>query len=255
MQDTHHPLAGQVVLVTGASGEIGSAIVQSLARQGARVLIHYGRDQKGAQALLDSIQGQGWIVQADLSALDGAQRLWERSVALAGRIHGLVNNAGIRSEVALDAEMDVWQTTWRHEFQINLFAAVDLCKLAISHFKSQGGGRVVNIASRAGQRGYSASSMAYGASKAALINLGKSIARSFGADGISAVTIAPGWVNTQMAKDFVQVHGAEAALGEIPIRKMAEPSEVGDMVAFVLQPANGSLSGATIDINGASYTR
>lgn len=255
MENNHLPLADRVVLVTGASGEIGCAIVQSLARQGAQVLIHYGRDQQGAQYVLDQIGGRGWIVQADLLSLDGAEQLWEKSLALAGRIHALVNNAGVRGEVGLDADMDIWQDAWRKEFQINFFAAVDLSKLAITHFRAHGGGRIVNIASRAGQRGYSAGSMAYGASKAALINLGKSIARSFGGEGISAVTIAPGWVNTKMARDFVQIHGAEAALGEIPIRKMAELSEVGDMVAFVLQPSNLSLSGATIDINGASYTR
>lgn len=248
-------LQNKVILVTGASGEIGSAIVQSLARQGVRPIIHFSRDEKGAQFVLDQIQDQGWIVQADLSSLDGAQALWDKSVELAGQVHGLVNNAGIRSEVGLDADMDEWQASWRKEFQINFFAAVDLCKLAILHFKAHGGGRIVNISSRAGQRGYSAKSMAYGASKAALINLSKSIARSFGGDGITAVTIAPGWVNTQMAKDYVQVHGAEAALGEIPIRQMAELTEIADMVAFVMQPGNQSLSGGTIDINGGSYTR
>lgn len=255
MQDENRPLANRVILVTGASGEIGCAIVQSLARQGARPMIHYSKDAEGANYVLGQINGQGWVVQADLSSLDGSQILWEKSVALAGRVHGLVNNAGIRSEVGLDADMDVWQTSWRKEFQINFFAAVDLCKLAIGHFKANGGGRIVNISSRAGQRGYSANSMAYGASKAALINLTKSIARSFGGDGITAVTLAPGWVNTRMAKDYVQVHGAEAALGEIPIRKMAELTEIADMVAFVLQPGNQSLSGSTIDINGGSYTR
>lgn len=255
MQTEHMPLAGRAILVTGASGEIGCAIVQALAKQGAKPVIHYSSDAAGAQYVLSQIKGEGWTVQADLSAPDGAQTLWDQSVALAGRIHGLVNNAGIRSEVALDADMDVWQDSWRKEFQINFFSAVDLCKLAIGHFRQHGGGRIVNMSSRAGQRGYSANSMAYGASKAALTNLSKSIARSFGGEGISAVTIAPGWVNTKMAKDYVQVHGAEAALGEIPIRQMAELTEIADMVAFVLHPANQSLSGATIDINGASYTR
>lgn len=248
-------LAGLTVLVTGATGEIGSAIVESLAREGAKVLIHCARDVTRARQLLEHVGGQGWVVQADLSSPQGAELLWTQCVALAGHVHALVNNAGIRSEVAPDAPMDVWQQSWQREFQINLFSAVDLCKLAIAHFKGHGGGRIVNMASRAGQRGYAAHAMAYGASKAALINLTKSIARSFGGDGITAVAIAPGWVHTRMAQEFVAQHGEEAALGEIPIRQMAEPSEIAAMVAFVLHSANRSLSGSTIDINGASYVR
>ena len=248
-------LAGQVLLVTGATGEIGCAIVESLVRQGAQVLVHCARDVAGAQQLLERVGGQGWVVQADLSSPQGAEQLWTQCEALAGRVHALVNNAGIRSEVAPEAAIDVWQQTWQREFQVNFFSAVDLCKLAIAHFKRHGGGRIVNMASRAGQRGYAANAMAYGASKAALINLTKSIARSFGGDGITAVAIAPGWVNTRMAQEFVAQHGEQAALGEIPIRQMAEPAEIGDMVAFVLHSANRSLSGSTIDINGASFTR
>lgn len=249
------PLADRVVLVTGGSGEIGCAIVKSLAKAGARPIIHFSKDVDGAKYVLNQISGQGWIVQADLSSLEGAATLWKQSVALTGRVHGLVNNAGIRSEVEISADLDLWQEVWRREFQINFFAAADLSKMAIEHFQENGGGRIVNIASRAGQRGYAANAMAYGASKAALINLTKSIARSFGHDGVTAVTIAPGWVNTKMAKEYVQLHGEEAAVGEIPIRKMAELNEIADMVSFVLQPGNQSITGATIDINGASNTR
>lgn len=248
-------LDGQSILVTGASGGIGAAIVERLASEGARPIIHYGRDRDGAEALLSRIGGHGFIVQADLSAPEGAFQLWQKTVDAAGRMHGVVNNAGIRTEISIEASPDDWKAAWQKEFQINFFAAADLCKEAIRHFKVHGGGRIVNMASRAGQRGYAADAMPYGASKAALVNLTKSIARSFGADGVTAVAIAPGWVRTDMAEEFIATHGKAAAVADIPIGEIASPEEVAELVAFVLRPSQASLNGATLDVNGGSYIR
>ncbi|MGN7806778.1 SDR family NAD(P)-dependent oxidoreductase [Ensifer sp. 22521] len=248
-------LAGQTVLVTGASGGIGAAIVRRLAEEGARPIIHYGRDRAAAEAVLASLPGEGIILQADLSAADGAFSLWREAEAAAGRIHALVNNAGIRTEVSIDAEPSAWREAWQKEFQVNFFAAADLCKEALKHFKAQGGGRIINMASRAGQRGYAADAMPYGATKAALVNLTKSIARSFGADGVVALAIAPGWVQTDMAEEFIAKFGKHAAVADIPIGEMAEPSEVAELVAFALRPSQRSLNGATLDVNGGSYIR
>ncbi|WP_065375776.1 SDR family NAD(P)-dependent oxidoreductase [Ensifer adhaerens] len=248
-------LSGQTVLVTGASGGIGAAIVQRLAEEGARPIIHYGRDRAAAEALLASLPGEGMIVQADLSAVDGAFALWREAEAAAGRIHALVNNAGIRTEISIDAEPSAWREAWQKEFQVNFFAAADLCKEALKHFKAQGGGRIVNMASRAGQRGYAADAMPYGATKAALVNLTKSIARSFGADGVVALAIAPGWVQTDMAEEFIAKLGKQAAVADIPIGEMAQPAEIAELVAFALRSSQRSLNGATLDVNGGSYIR
>ncbi|CAN7588480.1 SDR family NAD(P)-dependent oxidoreductase [Pararhizobium sp. LjRoot235] len=248
-------LDGQSILVTGASGGIGAAIVARLAAEGARPIIHYGRDRDRAEALLSRIGGRGWIVQADLSAPEGAFQLWQKTVGAAGRVHGLVNNAGIRTQISIEASPDDWKAAWQKEFQINFFAVADLCKEAIRHFMAHGGGRIVNMASRAGQRGYAADAMPYGASKAALVNLTKSIARSFGGDGVTAVAIAPGWVRTDMAEEFIATHGKAAAVADIPIGEMAAPEEVAELVAFVLRPSQASLNGATVDVNGGSYIR
>lgn len=248
-------LAGQTILITGASGGIGAAIAERLASEGARLIIHYGRDETGARHVLNRINGAGWIIQADLADPSGPTDLWERAISLAGRIHGLVNNAGIRTEISVDADLNEWQAAWKHEFQVDFFAAVDLCRAAILHFRSRDGGRIVNMASRAGQRGYAADAMPYGAAKAALINLTKSIARSFGANGIIATAIAPGWVRTEMAEEFVARFGEAAAVADIPAGAMAMPSEIAELVAFVLRPSQRSLNGATIDANGGSYIR
>lgn len=249
------PLREQNVLVTGASRGIGAAIVRRLAREGARAIIQYGRDQAAAERLLEEIGGNGVTLQSDLSEPQAAVRLWEQARAQVGRVHALVNNAGIRTEVGIDADIETWQSTWRKEFQVNLFAPADLCREAILHFSENGGGKIVNLASRAGQRGYAADAIPYGASKAALNNLTKSIARNFGDRGIVAVAIAPGWVYTDMAKEYIARFGKQDAVADIPIGEMAMPEEIAELICFVLHSSQRSLNGATLDMNGGSYIR
>jgi 3-oxoacyl-[acyl-carrier protein] reductase len=248
-------LAGKTMLVTGATGAIGRAICLALAGQGARVALHYGRNRAAAEAILAEIGGQGFTMAADLSDPAGATALWQAAEAEAGALHGLVNNAGIRSEVAVDAPLPDWQAVWEREFRVNFLAAVDLTRAAILHFRQHGGGRIVNMASRAGQRGYASNAMAYGASKAALVNLTKSVAISHGHEGITAVALAPGWVRTEMAEAFIAEHGEAAALAGIPIGAMAAPEEIGEIVAFAFRPSQASLNGAVLDVNGGSYIR
>ena len=250
-----HPLLDLPVLVTGASGGIGQALVRALAGAGARPIIHFGRDAASAAALLEEIDGKGWMVQADLSVPDGASTLWKHAEALSGRIYALVNNAGVRSEARLDGDVQAWRAAWERDLRINLQAPADLCRAAVLHFRAHGSGRIVNIASRAAQRGYTSDFMPYGASKAALINVTKSLARNHGAEGIVAVAIAPGFVRTTMADAYIAQHGVEAATGDIPIQAMVEPEEIANLVVFCLRPEQRSLNGATLDVNGGSYVR
>ncbi|MFK0276189.1 SDR family NAD(P)-dependent oxidoreductase [Ensifer sp. NPDC090286] len=248
-------LVGQSILVTGATGAIGQAICRALAADGADVVIHYGRNRDAAETLLKTLEGKGWLVAADLSDPAGPQSLWDQAVASAGKLTGLVNNAGIRSEVPIDAPIDEWQRVWNREMRVNFLSAVDLSKLAIQYFRDNGGGRIINMASRAGQRGYTSSAMAYGASKAALINLTKSIAQSHGHEGVTAVALAPGWVRTEMAEAYIAEHGEAAAVAGIPIAMMAAPDEIGEITAFAFRPSQASLNGAVLDVNGGSYMR
>lgn len=249
------PLTGQTILVAGSSGELGAGIVQHLAREGARVIIHYDHDPESAQTLLQHAEGNGYLIQADLLSQEGPFELWSKAVQAAGRIDALVNNAATRTEVSIEAPALDWKAVWQKEFQMNFFAAADLCKEALKHFRQNQGGRIVNMCSRSGQRGYVAEAMAYGASKAALINLTKSIARSFGPDGVVAVAIAPGWVKDEMAEQYIATYGKEAAVADIPIGEIVSPDEIAELVAFVLRNSQRSLNGATLDVNGGSYIR
>lgn len=247
-------LSGKCVLVTGATGSIGRAIARQLAQDGARVVLHYARSGDAARALASDL-GNAIAIQADLSTPEGPTALWQEAEAQMDRIDALVNNAGQLTPSSVDDPLDDWHRVWASDIQLNLMAAADLSRAAIGHFRAHGGGRIVNIASRAGQGGYRAEAMSYGATKAALINLTQSIARGFGPDNIQAVAIAPGWVRTEMSDAYVAEHGSEAALAGIPIGRMAETDEIAELVAFVLRPSQVSLSGAVLDVNGASQMR
>ncbi|MGR4068461.1 SDR family NAD(P)-dependent oxidoreductase [Billgrantia sp. C5P2] len=248
-------LDGMNVLVTGASGGIGSAIVEEIAHQGGFPVIHYGANRRAAEQLLERIEGRGAMVQADLFSREGPRELWESCLQQVSKLYAVVHNAGVRTEVSIDSDWDEWHAAWSREFQINVQAAADLSRLAIEHFSRHGGGKIISMASRAAQRGYSAEALPYGVTKAALVNLTKSIARSFGNRGIVATCIAPGWVRTEMAENYITKHGFEAAVADIPLGDIATPAEVAELVAFCLNPSQRSINGATLDVNGGSYIR
>ena len=248
-------LRDQTVLLTGATGSIGAAIAHELAGQGACVLLHYGTNKEKAEELAAEIGNGAMCFAADLAEPNGPTDLWSKAQSAVGRIHALVNNAGVLSTSSVSDPLDLWQDAWARDVQVNLLAAADLCRSAIRHFREHGGGKIINMASRAGQGGYRPDAMSYGATKAALINLTQSIAGGFGQDNVTATALAPGWVRTEMSEAFVAEHGEAAALGGIPIGQMAEPSEIAELVAFVLRASQASLSGAVLDVNGASQMR
>lgn len=249
------PLQGQNILVTGATGGIGQALVTRIAALGAHPIIHFVHNAEAARDLVSRIDGRGTLVQADLAAPTGATRLWNEALERRGRVHALVNNAGIRTATRVEDDLDAWQAAWAIDMRVNLLAPADLCRLAIPHFRKFGGGRIINIASRAAQRGCTEDHMPYGAAKAGLISLTKSIARSFGKDGVIATAIAPGFVHTAMATEFIEERGLDAAIHDIPIAEMVTPSELADLIAFLLDPRQRSINGATLDVNGGSFMR
>jgi NAD(P)-dependent dehydrogenase (short-subunit alcohol dehydrogenase family) len=251
-------LTGKHILITGASRGIGAAIAHSVAKQGARVALHYVSSQTKAQAVLDSLPNPSshTIVQADLTQPNAAKVLWQEAVASLGHIDVVVNNAGKQYTAGVEADNELWDNTWHTTLQLNLTAAADLCRDAINHFKArQVGGRIVNIASRAGHRGDGPDYMHYAAAKGGLLALTKSIARGFAKDDILAFAITPGFTETDLATDILNEMGHEAATREIPLGDLAQPEEIGETVAFLCTDVVRHMTGATIDINGASYVR
>ena len=249
-------LAGKVCLVTGGAGAIGSAITEALATGGARVVLHHHASGAAAEALARRL-GQERVkrVKADLSERLGAAGLWQAAVAAWGHVDVLVNNAAVMPPAPLDAPWDDWHRAWDDTLRVNLVAAADLSREAVKHFVANGGGVLVNVASRAAFRGDTLDYMAYAASKAGMVALSRSIARGAARDGVLAYVVAPGFVDTPMARQFVDRHGVEAAVRDIPLGEMATTTDVAAIVAFLASGAARHATGATIDVNGASYMR
>lgn len=232
------------VFITGSTRGIGFAAREQLQAAGARVIGH------GTRAGDNQLAG-------DFSQPGAADNLWQEALdRLAGRIDVLINNAGIYEPVSVGESPDVWSERWHRTMQINLQAAADLCRCAVGHFRARaGGGRIVNVASRAAYRGDSPEHWHYAASKAGLVAVTKSIARGFAAEGIYAFAVAPGFTMTGMTEDYLASRGGDTLLHDIPLRRVADPEEVGNAITYLALHAPASMTGAVLDINGASYVR
>jgi NAD(P)-dependent dehydrogenase (short-subunit alcohol dehydrogenase family) len=233
------------ILVTGSSRGIGRAIAAALRARGARVIGH------------SSLHEDADTIAADLSHPPAPQALWEQALERAGgTIDGLVNNAGVFAANPLDASDIAWLDAWEDTLRINLTAAAQLSRFAVRHWLETGtAGRLVHIASRAGHRGDSPDHWHYAASKGGMLALHKTIARAYAAQGILSFAINPGFTQTAMAEDYLASRGGDDLLGDIPLGRVATPEEIARVAAFCALDAPPSMTGATLDANGASYVR
>ncbi|MEM9324509.1 MAG: SDR family oxidoreductase [Bacteroidota bacterium] len=247
-------LSGLNILVTGASRGIGKAIATKLAEAGATIALHYNKNVADAENLAHMLGNESKVFQADLAAPNGALKLFERVLLEMGSIEVLVNNAGIAKPSAAEDTDDQWQATWDETLRVNLTAPAMLCRRAIAHFlENKTSGRIINITSRAAYRGETAEYAAYGASKAAMVSLTRTIARSYGKQGIKAFNVAPGFVRTDMAQDFMQMYGEEHAKSDIALERLTEPKDLAPLITFIASGMVDHATGATFDINAGSY--
>ena len=246
-------LSGKVVMVTGASRGIGAAIAKACSEAGAAVAMHYNSNHVQAEEVLSSLNQGSKSFQANLESVEALLKLFEQVVQHYGRVDVLINNAGIAISSDISGNVVDWVNEWDTTFAVNTRAQGLLCKLAIDHFQQQGGGRIINISSRAAFRGDTPDYLAYGASKGAIVSLTRSIARYYGKQNIQAFNIAPGFVRTDMAQDFMDLYGEEYALNDIALNKLTEPKDLAPMILLLASGLADHSTGCTIDINAASY--
>lgn len=247
-------LEGKTILVTGASRGIGGAIASAALEAGAEVVTHYNSAEYNI-ADLKKKYGDDRVLalQADLIDTANTDKLWRLAVEWKGKLDGVVNNAALMSEDPPEGSLEDWRDGWSRTLAINVTAVADLCRYAILHFKERGGGRIVNIASRAAFRGDLPDSIHYAASKGAVVALTRSIAKGYARDGILAFTVAPGWVASERVLPRITAPENAFMINEIPLGRPADVREVGEIVTFFLGADIPSATGATFDINGASY--
>ncbi len=248
----------KTVLLTGASKGIGAATARSLGEAGAHVVAHYGSDEAGARAATAAIPDERkLLVQADFSDPDAPRRLWEAAVGWRGRVDVLVNNAAVMPATPLDAPEDEWGYGWDQALQVNVRAPADLVRAAVPHFVEHGGGILVTISSWVAQRGpRDPSLMAYAASKAAVKALTQAVARHHARDGVLAYVVAPGVVGTELSEiAAARTGGTDALFAELAMREWVPPEEVAELIVFLASGKVRHLTGATLDVNGASYIR
>lgn len=252
MSDFH----GQHILITGASRGIGRACALEFARRGGRVAVHYHTNRAASDGTLARLEGSGHIaVAADIADGDAVEAMVSEVFNAFGRIDVLVNNAGIFEEhPPLGTDYAAWRAAWARLLATNLVGAANVSYCVSQHMVAAGGGKIIMISSRTAFRG-KPEAPAYAASKAGMNALGQNLALALAPHNIHVYVVAPGVVETDMAASDKATPAWDAIRRQSPLGRVATPEDVAHTVAFLAAAGAEMLTGAVIDVNGASYLR
>lgn len=247
---------GKTVLVTGASRGIGKATATMFAEAGANVIVHYNKNENQAQKVLDSfLSGNHIKLQADISKPEQVKKMVGKVISEFERIDVLVNNAGVFEEFdIMSVSYDEWQQSWTKTIETNLTGAANLSFLIAREMKIKGGCRIINVSSRGAFRG-EPDAPAYGASKAGMNSFGQSFAKALAKYNIYVYTIAPGFVDTEMATYAMEGDKADEIKNQSPLMRIAQPEEIARTILFLASNGSEYMTGCIVDMNGASYLR
>jgi 3-oxoacyl-[acyl-carrier protein] reductase len=242
--------------VTGGSRGIGAAIARAFAQRGDRVAVHCRDALATAEVVRDSLSGDGHVVvRADLEVPAEVRAMVDAAAAGLDGLDVLVNNAGIYLDhPVLGTSYEEWQAAWQATLGVNLVGAANVTWCAVQHMTASGqrGGRIVNVGSRGAFRG-EPTHPAYGASKAGLHAFGQSLAVALAPHGITVASVAPGFVATDMTTELLATPAGDVIRAQSPFGRVATVEEIAAAVVYLASPEAEWVSGAVLDLNGASY--
>lgn len=246
----------KTVLITGGGRGIGRATAIAFAEAGARVAINFVSNSQAAKSTIDNLPGNGhFAAKADISNPIAVDKLIDAVTQEFGQLDIVVNNAGIYfHHPVANSSYQEWQNAWNQTLAVNLTGAANICYCAAQHMIRQGSGRIINVSSRGAFRGEPEHS-AYGASKAGMNALSQSLAKELGQYGIFVGAVAPGFVETDMTTEILEGEMGEAIKNQSPLGRVATPAEVAHGILFLASEGAEFMTGAILDINGASYLR
>jgi len=244
-------LEGKKAIVTGASRGLGRAIALAFAREGVDVLVNYASREERAEEVAAAIERLGRraiLHRADVSDAVQVRAMVQVAVAQFGRVDILVNNAGITMP---KGPLETSEAEWDRVLAINLKGVFLCCQSVAEGMIAQGGGRIINIASTAGQTG-TLSGPAYCASKAGVLGLSKCLARAFAPHNVLVNAISPALIDTEILYWRTPAQWKDT-LESIPLKRLGNPDDLAETAVFLASNGGNFITGATIDVNGGLY--
>lgn len=247
------------VLLTGSSKGIGYKIAKDLIKEGHRLALHYNSNKSFLEALVNEYSSNSFTVKADLSVKNEITNLVDSTIENLSFPDCIINNAGIAESADITLDLNNWSKMFDKTIDVNLKAPSLIFKEFLKYKrekKIKSRLRFINIASRAAFRGEQQDYISYACSKGGMISLTKTMSRSFGeTDNIVAISIAPGFVRTEMAQSFIDKHGEDVVKQGITLDRLTEPKDISPIVSLIVSGKMDHSTGSTIDVNGGSFLR
>ena len=247
------------VLLTGSSKGIGYKIAKDLLAEGHELALHYNKNESSLDALLKKDKTGSFSIQADLSQQEEIKKMVENTIGKLSFPDCIINNAGIAESADISLDINDWNKIFDKTIDVNLKAPSLIFKEFLRYKREKKINsrlRIINIASRAAFRGEQQDYISYACSKGGIISLTKTMSRSFGeTDNIVAISIAPGFVRTEMAQSFIDKHGEDVVKQGITLDRLTEPKDISPLVSLIVSGKMDHSTGSTIDVNGGSFLR
>ena len=247
------------ILLTGSSKGIGFNIANTLVNEGHDIALHYNKNKSSLDNLIKDSKSNSFTIQSDLSDTNQIKDLVTNTIDKLSFPDCIINNAGIAESADISLDFEKWNELFDRTIDVNLKAPSLIFKEFIKYKRAnkiKSRLRFINIASRAAFRGEQEDYISYACSKGGMISLTKTMSRSFGeTDNIVAISIAPGFVRTEMAQSFIDKHGEDVVKQGITLDRLTEPKDISPLVSLIVSGMMDHSTGSTVDVNAGSFLR